>query len=189
MVFSDDKFAVTLQGSITVHSTWETHKIFECLTTTANLTSFPKLDSVAEEKPDSPLASWECWPAQCCCDSKYPPKSLFSFLRPLGHSVAFGCQSHFLDNSQYPPVSQAKLRCSRTCQWGKSYPCNLSRENLGAANLSWQNSGPLSFSGLLTARAGGDVHFHTSFFLPVIKILKNSMLSTPFSIQPNLPVK
>lgn len=43
MFLSDDKFAATLQGSITVHSTRETCKIFECLTTTANLISFPKV--------------------------------------------------------------------------------------------------------------------------------------------------
>lgn len=56
MLLPDDEFAVTLQGSITVCSTQEMHKIFECLTTTADLISFPKVDSVAEEKPDSPLA-------------------------------------------------------------------------------------------------------------------------------------
>lgn len=163
----------TLQGSITVHNTWDT-KTFWMRGHNCKSDFLPKTGLSGWRKARLSPCLWVCRPAQCCCDSKHPHKSCFSFLRLLGHNVTFECWSHILDNSQY-------LLCHRQslgAVWlvsERSYPCNFSRKKLGAANLSRQNTGPFPFpSGLLTAGASGDVDFHTIFFLYLLKILKNS---------------
>lgn len=67
---------------MTVHGTFQTHTVSECLTTSANPNSCPKLDSVAEEKPDSPLSSERAGLPLAA--------AVFVFRKPFGHSVTFG---------------------------------------------------------------------------------------------------
>lgn len=105
------QYAVTLQGSITAHGPFQPQNISQCLTTSTNPNSCPKLDSEAEEKLVSPLASSVWRPARCRCGCKRPPKPLFIFPKPFGHRETFGSWSHFVDNSPYLIAGEALGQC------------------------------------------------------------------------------